>query len=509
MVAAALVLVVGFATPARAAGPVTSGSTSNLTLVGVEPTVNVTGYKVIEPNWDDVSNGPLDPQWKWVPEVRSWVQQNDPSGKSYIGADGAVTEAFSNMTDTETKDFFDKIAGALKEGKITLNAAFTKTGGTIGSVKMGEYIVVIENSANYIYGTYAVAIEPAFNESAGSWQLPATTNIQPKRAENPFEKSHEDGTDTGEHKIGDVLSFDLDATVPTYPQDAKHKEFYIGDKLSVGLTLNPATIKVYGVKNSKETLITSSPYELVTNGAKAPTDGSDLSFLVKFADAGKLSAYDKVLVKYTATLNGNALVGPDGNINNGVDYWTDPYNGNWHFREDTTKDFTFGIQVFKKDKADEQLMLAGAEFELSIKGGNPIQFVKLGDGEYRVATTDDVNKTKTLVVGAAGTAKGKLVLKGLAAGTYTLTETKAPDGYNIGSPTDITITAVKDDDGNYTGHVEGETEFGYVDVDVLNGQGFQLPTTGGAGTAMFAAAGVVLVGGGAALYYNLRKRDQH
>lgn len=508
MVAAALVLVFSAASPAWAAGSVTSGSTSNLTLKDIEPAVNVTGYKVIEPNWDDASHGPLDPQWKWVSDVRSWVENNDPSSKPYIGTDGAVTENFSKMDETQKKDFFDALAAALENGDIKLTPAFTKTGGEIGAVTMGEYIVVIEDSADYIYGTYAVAIEPTFNESAGSWQLDATTEVDVKRQPIPFEKTHEDGQDTGEHKIGDELSFVLKATVPNYPQDAKHKELYIGDKLSQGLTLNSATIKVYGVKGDSESLISASEYELVTERAQAPTDQSALSFLVKFSDASKLSAYDKVHVKYTATLNENAIVGPEGNVNTGYEFWRDPYNGNWHDIDGTTKDFSFGIRVFKKNKANEQEMLSGAEFKLAVKNDATLKFVKEGDGTYRLAKKGESNTTDTLVVGAGDTAKGKLVLKGLAAGTYTLTETKAPDGYNIGSPTDITITAVKGQDGEYTGHVQGETEHGYVDANVLNGKGFQLPTTGGVGTAMFAAVGVVLAGGGAALYFNLRKREQ-
>lgn len=509
MVAAALVLVFSAASPAWAAGNVVSDSTSNLTLKDVESTVNVTGYKVIEPNWDNDSHSPRDPQWKWVASVRNWVKNNDPSSDPYIGTDGAVTESFSKMNDTQKKDFFDKLAAALKNKDVAISSAFNKQGGNIGAVTMGEYIVVIEDSAEYVYKTYAIAIEPTFNESAGAWQLSASTEVAVKRQKLPFEKTHEDGQDTGAHKIGDEISFVLKATVPNYPQDATHKKFYIGDKLSDGLTLNPATIKVYGVKDDSETLINASEYTLVTKDAQAPTDNSPLSFLVKFNDASRLSAYEKVHVKYTATLNENALIGPNGNSNNGYEFWTDPYNGDWHETDDPTTDFTFGIRIFKVDKANEQTMLSGAEFKLDAKNGAALKFVKEDDGVYRLAKDGESNATETLAVGSGVDVKGKLVLKGLAAGTYTLTETKAPDGYNIGSPTDITITAVKGQDGKYTGHVDGETEHGYVDAKVVNGKGFQLPTTGGAGTAMFAAVGVVLVGGGAALYHNIRKREQH
>lgn len=49
---------------------------------------------------------------------------------------------------------------------------------------------------------------------------------------------------------------------------------------------------------------------------------------------------------------------------------------------------------------------------------------------------------------------------------------------------------------------------GTAGITVENHTGFTLPTTGGMGTAVFAAAGVVLVGGGVALYHTIRKREQ-
>lgn len=88
-----------------------------------------------------------------------------------------------------------------------------------------------------------------------------------------------------------------------------------------------------------------------------------------------------------------------------------------------------------------------------------------------------------------------LTLSGLDAGTYYLTETKAPDGYNkLGSPVKITITDTDPngivDDG--TGGADGAD--GYVEQTVENSDGFQLPTTGGIGTILFTAGGVLLMG---------------
>ena len=114
--------------------------------------------------------------------------------------------------------------------------------------------------------------------------------------------------------------------------------------------------------------------------------------------------------------------------------------------------------------------------------------------------------------------KGKLTLSGLDVDTYILKETKAPAGYNLLSqPKEFTITDAKDNDAEQTateeekntpdGIIDDEegvaddkkNSTGYISFDVINTQGFTLPTTGGMGTVLFTAGGVVLMGAGLVL----------
>ena len=89
-----------------------------------------------------------------------------------------------------------------------------------------------------------------------------------------------------------------------------------------------------------------------------------------------------------------------------------------------------------------------------------------------------------------------LTLSGLDADTYYLTETKAPDGYNkLGSPIEITITDTDPADGIVNDGADGANGAdGYVEQTVKNSDGFQLPTTGGIGTILFTAGGILLMG---------------
>ncbi len=96
---------------------------------------------------------------------------------------------------------------------------------------------------------------------------------------------------------------------------------------------------------------------------------------------------------------------------------------------------------------------------------------------------------------------GKFKIQGLGAGTYYLTETKQPAGYNkLSGP----VTVVIDE----TGLVKvGESEANPVKVE--NKTGTVLPSTGGAGTTMIYLVGAVLVlGSGVVLATKRRVKNK-
>lgn len=106
-------------------------------------------------------------------------------------------------------------------------------------------------------------------------------------------------------------------------------------------------------------------------------------------------------------------------------------------------------------------------------------------------------------------ADGKIFFKGLGAGTYTLTETVTPDGYNRLDPITITIgfkapESVADgtekctwtmtsDTLQITQNMDGEVGLGIFAADIINKSGATLPSTGGIGTTIFYVVGGILV----------------
>ena len=111
---------------------------------------------------------------------------------------------------------------------------------------------------------------------------------------------------------------------------------------------------------------------------------------------------------------------------------------------------------------------------------------------YRDAACTDAVETLTIAKNTDGTYSA--TSGWYLVGTYYVKETKAPEGYNKATtPATITIT-----DADLDGLLDDGTT-GIFTLNFPNGQGFQLPVTGGVGTVLFAAGGVVFVGLGITL----------
>ena len=131
----------------------------------------------------------------------------------------------------------------------------------------------------------------------------------------------------------------------------------------------------------------------------------------------------------------------------------------------TTKSYQFDL--VKVDGTTNKL-LDGAEFELA-DGETKLSFVKDDDGNYRVAMTGEKDATTTITVKG-----GKVNIYGLAGKAYTLTEIKAPDGYNKL----VTSETVNLADGSKTHATIVDSVYKDGGVVIENHAGTVLPSTG-------------------------------
>ena len=519
----ALAMILGMTVTVSA---IESTDTGTIRVIGAEPGVSVTAYRLMDVNYDfDNADQPVDPVYEWVDALADWVRTNYPT---YIGqADNSVQEAFSSTAATDDiAAFYDALAAQIRSNSITLDSETeTADGGDVDitDLVMGNYLVLVENGMK-VYSPSAVNLVPVWNDEKDAWEMSTPAVVNLKSEEVSITKTAETADDSDiTASIGDRVNYTVTADVPGYPAATldDNKTFNIYDTLQAGLTLDADSIRVTGYvggTEGEEINLTdgnagNTYYTLTATGA-ADLDGADVSFSLVFnydnlKDADDVK-FDTIQVAYSAVVNKDALVfnsnADSGNLGNTakLSYSNNPYATTVSYKDvtDDAKVYTYGIKITKVDSDDDSQLLPGAEFTVSLSenGSNPISFVKTGDGAYRKAesgTEAGVTTVTTVTVGAEGSGvQGMLTLSGLDADTYYLTETKAPDGYNkLGSPIEITITDTDPADGIVNDGADGANGAdGYVEQTVKNSDGFQLPTTGGIGTILFTAGGILLMG---------------
>ena len=325
------------------------------------------------------------------------------------------------------------------------------------------------------------------------------------------------GKDVTDAKIGDTLTFTLTSTIPDMSAYDTYT-FNFKDTLSKGLTFGQVTsVTVDGVAAP---LTVGTDYTVTTPTAP---DNTLTVAMNDFKNKQQANAGKKITVTYTATLNENAVVGGAGNTNSAtIQYSNNPSTGGTGESEPSkVRVFTYGFTVDKYtgDKYDAAATrLAGAEFTLTPKNDStPISFVRVNAGSatenavYRVAKADETGTTTIITP-----ENGQVEFQGLKNGEYTLTETKAPAGYNklasaIGvkvdgknNGTDTTNATVTITYNNNNGSVYDQTASNGV-IPVQNKSGVVLPGTGGMGTIAFTVIGALVIALGVA--WTLKRKN--
>ena len=297
--------------------------------------------------------------------------------------------------------------------------------------------------------------------------------------------------------IGDKVYFKT--TITTQPGAQNYVRH---DKMTEGLTFDENSVNVSLHKKAtsdEKTLTKTKDYSVDTTNLEStgPKCTFHINFTKELCDG--LKADDTITVTYSATLNENAVIAGKGYEN---ETWL-KYGDSQNTQHKTTTTKTFEMNVFKfhidKNDLNTEKGLAHAVFTLSKKsdGTEPIKLIDKSSNVYRVAKKGEADTVTTIT----SPESGKFKIQGLGAGTYYLTETKQPAGYNkLSGP----VTVVIDE----TGLVKvGESEANPVKVE--NKTGTVLPSTGGVGTTMIYLVGAVLVlGSGVVLATKRRVKNK-
>ena len=351
----------------------------------------------------------------------------------------------------------------------------------------------------------------------GSHQMELDDENNPEDTIAPHSESDE--KKAGDFGIGDTVTYQLTSKVPDMTGYNSYT-FKFSDTLSKGLDLK----EVLSVKVGNTTLTAkksgTNTYALAYDQAKRTLTVT----LNDFYNSYKNHTGETITVVYTATLNKDAVIGMNPNTNKAVvEYSNDPKSNGTGTSEPSIVDVhTFDFTIYKyylkdQNNKEDKTALAKAEFEL-YKGNTEgtaadeqakVNIVDEGEGVYRQATADEAKATGFTSAKIVSDADGKVLVKGLDAGTYYLRETKAPEGYNkLLSDIKVEIKANYDPktgkltsysvDYTYNGTTTTGKEIKDTktspEVAVENKTGAQLPSTGSKGALMVTLAGIVLFG---------------
>ena len=304
---------------------------------------------------------------------------------------------------------------------------------------------------------------------------------------------------TNDMNIGDTATFQLSINTSNFVDGKQIEEYIIKDTLPEGFTFKGIkSVKVDGADADYVPTYDNdnkAGFPLKVDWVTRNADGA--------ADGSKYDAGAKLVIQYEATLNDKAQIDGKGNVNeaqfgwNYVDNGTGtpgtPENPDGSSDKQTTTTYTYAIALKKVNEKGDAL--TGAKFSVPFA-------VKGSAGEYTVtgAGTTEVECDND----------GVVVIKGVKAGTYSITETTAPDGYNklanafnveavkTGATTTNTIVYL-DANGTET-TTETNTKVTYTNENlaasvkvVVNKAGSLLPSTGGMGTTIFTVTGAILM----------------
>ena len=389
------------------------------------------------------------------------------AGGNYITLDGQnhPTWTAADENDSTTVAAFAKAALAWAKQKGIQSAGTQEGNGssiTFSNLDLGYYLV--DSSLGALCGLNTTNPDATIKEK----------NEKPE-IKKEVQTSTGDWSSENNAKIGDTVEYKVEIKVADGAQ-----KYTVTDTMSKGLTFNNSSLKV----TANDAVTTDYTLTSTTNGFTLVLPETYVSTLTKGTT---------IIVTYNATLNKDAVIDGDGNTNEvKLGYGN---HQNTVPSKVTTKSYQFDL--VKVDGTTNKL-LDGAEFELA-DGETKLSFVKDTAGNYRVAAAGEDGATTTITV-----KNGKVNIYGLAGKPYTLTETKAPDGYNKL----VTSETVNLADGSKTHATIVGSVYKDGGVVVENHAGTVLPSTGGMGTTLF-----YVIGGGlmvaAVVLLVTKKRMEH
>ena len=512
----------------------TADDRGTITVKGVESTATVMAYKVIEAQYGN-------------------------NGGSFSGYNSLYPSVIANhrlQADLDIKrDDLNKLADAVNADttKTAISMAYAN-GSWTATVKPGTYLVLVTNAETNIYNPMVVSVYYTNKDGTtndlheGELKIEEGGSTAKVSGQPKVDKviTSGNGTNKGNSaNVGDTVSYKVSVNpVPNY--NGTNPKLNVVDTLDKGLQYTDESLNVVvkgaNTDGTDKALVAGTDYTFTPS-----TKGGKTVLTVDFVVGNKytLNAYAGKVVEitYNATLTSDATLNDNANVNDvTLNYTRDSKTeGNGETDNDKTYTYTFdidgnatgttGIINKKGDKTEDKDGLNDATFALykaeQLKANGSFE----GD-PYKTTTSKE-----------QGDKKGQLHFTGLAAGTYYIQETAAPNGYSVnttifkvvidatyyqtgdtlpngkevgmlkswtvkvGEGINATGNALKEV-ANFTVNNEGTmTRAENGGMDIQNTSISSLPSTGGIGTTIFTIVGCGIMIAAAGLFFASRRKE--
>lgn len=421
----------------------------------------------------------------------------------------AAVLAIGSNNSAEVQNFANKFTAYALTNSLTATA----TSGRIAESKTSYEFTGLDAGYYLVYVTGGKEIQSSLVT------VDETTNTVNLKTETPSIAKTADKTTVN---IGDVVTYTVTGSIPDTTgydqyQYIIHDELskgldFVNDEAGTALGTGVTTVNVKVAFGEGVTDAGTAPTTATLSGEGNRTMSLNLSEWVK---ANQENNKGKTFtVTYYAKVNKAAVVTEKNKAQ--LEYGNKP-------GETTTttpseaKTPTYPLDILKVKKGTEEI-LPGAHFTLyasttegAIDETKPIKVTKDAEGKYSYAADQNATDATDDMVTVASKIDGQgynLHINGLAAGTYYLKETKAPEGYNkLTDAIKVTITkSTTEDENAWTLTVDKGTVEGKI-VKVENSAGSLLPSTGGRGTIVFAVVAALLVFGVAVSFIRDKRKE--
>lgn len=448
------------------------GSTVTFSDTGYDKTSTYKGIQIFKATVTTTDGAKTVSNIKWASDdaeaaVVAAIQEKDGSYNSKNAQDAA--DWLSDNAGTDSKVASDNVLSSIAAKLDGKDGWQTTTAGSpsLSGLDAGYWLFLTATAGKPDGKSTDGFTSPVYAVIDGE----STTTVTPKKDVPTVEKKVLDDADTvsddikgsdkwkdvADSQIGQEVNYKLTGTIASNYATFSTYAYNFTDVLSDGLDYVDDSVEVYAVNHDVYNKIEGSKYEVACANNTLTVDFKVDGTKKGLKDVADVDANTQIVVFYKAKLNSNAVIGNAANDKKGgnpntvkLEYSNNPYAaGTGETIEDTVADFAFKLNLNKVDQGTEK-GLAGAVFTIQSDDANTNgQYVASKDAAGVVAgqlvPVTDVNHLPDYVMFTSGN-DGKIAVSGLDAGSYKVTEVKAPDdSYTKANPFTFKITAKYDD----------------------------------------------------------------